>query len=93
MPPQANPFGHGSGKYNKAQQQPPLNQATLIKNVMKLIPKFGPADKDRNQYREQIADSLIREGTNMSKDRLLELDKQVKQFVDQQQVKFSKCHP
>lgn len=84
--PAQNPFG---GPFQ--QRKPPLTQATLIKNVLKLIPKFGQADKDRHQYREQIADSLIREGTNMNKDRLLELEKLIKQFEHQQQTKkFSK---
>ena len=79
-----NPFG----KFPS--QTPPLTQASIVKKVMKQIPKFNDGDQDRHSCREQLCDSLVREQASMNKERLLELDILIKKFNDQQQARLSK---
>ena len=73
----SNPFGQFPS------QTPPLTQATIVRKVLKQIPKFADGDQDRHSCREQICDSLVREQASMNKERLLELDSLIQMFIDQ----------
>ena len=58
-----------------------ITQNTLIKNIQTAMPKTG--ETDRQNSREQIVDSLVRE-TNMSKSRIQDLTKLVLAMQEQQ---------